>query len=58
MDLQNAKIGQLLIPIETFDAGVAFSAMHTTARMPWIFAASATPCAWLPADEHTTPRFF
>src|SRR5258708_7408965 len=21
-------------------------------------AASATPCAWLPADEQTTPRFF
>ncbi len=39
----------------TFD-GVAFSAMQTTARMPWILAASATPCAWLPADEQTTPR--
>ena len=32
--------------------------MQTTARMPWIRAASATPCAWLPADEQTTPRFF
>ena len=32
--------------------------MHTTARMPWICAASATPCAWLPADEQTTPRRF
>src|SRR6185503_125277 len=30
--------------------------MQTTARMPWIFAASATPCAWLPAEEQTTPR--
>ncbi len=26
-------------------AGVAFSAMQTTARTPWICAASATPCA-------------
>src|SRR5436190_9823548 len=32
--------------------------MQTTARIPWIFAASATPCAWLPADEQTTPRRF
>ena len=24
--------------------------------MPWMLAASATPCAWLPAEEHTTPR--
>src|SRR5437868_13291486 len=31
---------------------------HTTARMPWIFAARATPCAWLPAEEQTTPRRF
>ena len=39
-------------------AGVAFVAMQMTARMPWILAASATPCAWLPADEQTTPRRF
>ena len=39
----------------TFE-GVAFSAMQTTARIPSIDAASATPCAWLPAEEHTTPR--
>ena len=32
--------------------------MQTTAWMPWICAASATPCAWLPADEQTTPRRF
>jgi hypothetical protein len=38
--------------------GVAFSAMHTTALIPWRAAASATPCAWLPADEQTTPRRF
>jgi hypothetical protein len=26
-----------------------------TARMPRRFAASATPCAWLPAELHITP---
>src|SRR3954466_1129104 len=30
--------------------------MQTTARIPSIRAARATPCAWLPADEQTTPR--
>ena len=32
--------------------------MHTTALMPCRAAASATPCAWLPADEQITPRRF
>ncbi len=32
------------------------SGMNTVARMPSIFAASATPCAWLPAEAATTPR--
>ena len=39
-------------------AGVAFSAITTTARMPCSAAASATPCAWLPADEQITPAAF
>src|SRR5215470_16035635 len=30
--------------------------MQTTARIPSMRAARATPCAWLPADEQTTPR--
>src|ERR671911_27126 len=30
--------------------------MTTTARMPSSAAASATPCAWFPAEEQTTPR--
>ena len=30
--------------------------MQTTARTPSIAAASATPWAWFPADEQTTPR--
>src|SRR5215210_7079474 len=30
--------------------------MTTTARMPRSAAASATPCAWFPAEEQTTPR--
>ena len=38
--------------------GVAFSAMQTTALMPCRAAASATPCAWLPAEEQMTPRRF
>ena len=32
------------------------SGMKTVALMPSICAASATPCAWLPADAATTPR--
>src|SRR3954468_6983712 len=30
--------------------------MQTTARIPSIRAARATPCAWFPAEEQTTPR--
>src|SRR5919106_367341 len=30
--------------------------MTTTARTPSSAAASATPCAWFPAEEQTTPR--
>ncbi len=30
--------------------------MTITARQPSFCAASATPCAWLPADEQITPR--
>ncbi len=30
--------------------------MNTVAAMPSIWAASATPCAWLPALAATTPR--
>src|SRR5919106_3217756 len=30
--------------------------MTTTARTPSRAAASATPCAWFPAEEQTTPR--
>ncbi len=30
--------------------------MNTVAWIPRICAASATPCAWLPADAATTPR--
>ena len=37
MDLQNAKIGQLLIPIESFDAGVAF--YRDVLGIPFLFAA-------------------
>jgi len=36
-------------------AGVAFDAMTTTDGIPSSAAASATPCAWLPADEQITP---
>jgi len=36
-------------------AGVV-SGMTTSAAMPRRCAASATPCAWLPAEAHTTPR--
>ena len=32
------------------------SGMNTVASMPSILAASATPCAWLPAEAATTPR--
>ena len=32
------------------------SGMKIVARMPSAFAASATPCAWLPAEAATTPR--
>ena len=36
----------------------ASTGMYTTASMPSICAASATPCAWLPALAATTPRAF
>ena len=34
----------------------AVSGMTISARMPSRRAASATPCAWLPADDAITPR--
>ena len=37
--------------------GVCFG-MTIVALMPRRFAASATPCAWLPADAAITPRAF
>ena len=37
-------LGAVALVAAIFD-GVAFVAMQTTARMPWILAASATPCA-------------
>ena len=47
------------VPARRLDlGGVAFSAITTTARMPCSAAASATPCAWLPADEQITPARF
>ncbi len=39
----------------TFGIG-APTGMNTVALMPSSCAASATPCAWLPADAATTPR--
>ena len=50
-------LGAVGLVASIFD-GVAFAAMQTTAWMPWILAASATPWAWLPADEQMTPRCF
>ena len=39
-----------------FSFGIgAPSGMNTVALMPSSCAASATPCAWLPADAATTP---
>jgi len=32
------------------------SGMNTVARTPARRADSATPCAWLPAEAHATPR--
>lgn len=37
MDLANACIGQLLVPVEDFDRGVAF--FRDTLRLPFLFAA-------------------
>jgi hypothetical protein len=39
----------------TFGIGAA-SGMNTVERVPSSWAASATPCAWLPALAATTPR--
>ena len=44
-------------PRVAFSLGIgAPSGMNTVALIPSSWAASATPCAWLPADAATTPR--
>ena len=40
----------------TFTMAVS-SGMTTVARIPRSFAASATPCAWFPAEAASTPCF-
>ena len=46
-------------PRVAFSLGIgAPSGMNTVAWMPSICAASATPCAWLPALAATTPWAF
>src|SRR5919112_2077313 len=46
-------------PRVAFSLGIgAPSGMNTVALIPSIWAASATPCAWLPALAATTPAAF